>query len=100
MHLVSLSPLLAFAAKHPAAKQPILAWCAEIKKASFKQPADVKTQYASASILKNRRVVFNLKGNDYRLVVAIAYNTGYVFVKFVGTHDQYDDIDANTVEIT
>ena len=51
----------------------------------------------SASILKNRRVVFNVKGNDYRLIVAVAYEFGAVYIKFIGTHQQYDDIDANTV---
>ena len=98
MHLVSLPPLLNFTMKHPDAKQSVLAWCNEVKKARWSQPADIKAHYASASILKNRRVVFNLKGNDYRLVVAIAYNLGFVFVKFIGTHAEYDAIDANSVE--
>ncbi len=76
----------------------MLAWCDEVKKARWRQPADIKAQYSSASILKNRRVVFNLKGNDYRLIVAVAYNTGFVYVKFIGTHAEYDAVDANTVE--
>ena len=98
MHLVSLPPLLTFAAKYPSAQQCVLAWCDEVKKAEWKNPVDIKNQYTSVSILKNRRVVFNLKGNDYRLIVAVAYNTGFVFVKFIGTHQQYDAIDANTVD--
>ena len=98
MHLVSVPPLLTFAAKYPSAQQCVLAWCDEVKKAEWKNPVDIKKQYASVSILKNRRVVFNLKGNDYRLIVAVAYNTGFVFVKFIGTHQQYDAIDANTVD--
>jgi len=98
MHLVSIPPLLRFAAKHSDAKQAILAWCDEIKKARWARPSDIKAQYASASILKSRRVVFNLKGNDYRLIVAVAYNMGFVYVKFVGTHADYDAVDANTVE--
>ena len=97
MHLVSLPPLLTFAAKYPSAQQCVLAWCDEVKKAEWKNPVDIKNQYASVSILKNRRVVFNLKGNDYRLIVAVAYHTGFVFVKFIGTHQQYDAIDANAV---
>ncbi|NCN72084.1 MAG: type II toxin-antitoxin system HigB family toxin, partial [Betaproteobacteria bacterium] len=52
----------------------------------------------TASILKSRRVVFNLKGNDYRVVVAVAYNMGFVYVKFIGTHAEYDTIDADTVD--
>lgn len=98
MHRVSLPPLLQFMSTYPDAKQALLAWCAEVKKANWRQPADIKAQYANASILKNRRVVFNIKGNDYRLIVSIAYNTGFVFVKFIGSHAQYDAIDANTVE--
>ena len=98
MHLVSLPPLLTFITKYPIAKQAVLAWCDEVKKAEWKSPVDIKNQYANASILKNRRVVFNIKGNDYRLIVAVAYNTGFVFVKFIGTHQQYDAVDANTVD--
>lgn len=70
----------------------------QVSKAQWHQPADIKAQYASASILKGRRVVFNIKGNDYRLVVSVAYNAGVVFVKFIGTHPAYDVIDAETVE--
>jgi mRNA interferase HigB len=98
MHLVSLPPLLRFIAAHPDAKQSVLAWCDEVKKARWRQPSDIKAQYAHASILKNRRVVFNLKGNNYRLIVAVAYNLGFVYVKFIGTHAQYDAIDVNTVD--
>lgn len=98
MHLVSLPPLLSFTSKHPDAKQAALAWVDEVKKAKWKNPADIKAQYATASILKNRRVVFNIKGNDYRLIVAVAYTAGFVYVKFVGTHVQYDAIDANIVD--
>ena len=60
----------------------------------WRQPADIKAQYRSASVLKNRRVVFNIKGNDYRLVVAISYQLQIASVKFIGTHQQYDAIDA------
>jgi mRNA interferase HigB len=98
MNLVSLPHLLKFIAAHPDARQSVLAWCDEVRKAKWLQPSDIKAQYAHASILKNRRVVFNLKGNDYRLIVAVAYNIGFVYVKFVGTHAQYDAIDANTVD--
>jgi len=63
------------------------------------QPADIKERFASASILKNRRVVFNIKGNQYRLIVAVAYKIGVVYVKFIGSHKEYDEVDAETVEI-
>jgi mRNA interferase HigB len=97
MHVVSMPPLLAFMAKHPIAADAIRTWCDETRKATWTQPADIKTQFATASILKSRRVVFNIKGNDYRLIASIAYNTSFVFVKFIGTHAEYDAVDANTV---
>jgi len=68
------------------------------KNAKWTTPAVVKAQYANASIIANNRVVFNIKGNDYRLIVAIAYKMQYVFIKFIGTHAQYDQIDAATVD--
>lgn len=81
------------------AEQPLKAWYEEACKAAWQQPADIKAQFRSARILKDRRVVFNIKGNDYRLVVAVSYNMQLVFIKFVGTHKQYDAIDAQTVDM-
>lgn len=63
------------------------------------QPADIKEKYRNASILKNRRVVFNIRGNDYRLIASVAYRYGAVYIKFIGTHAEYDAIDAETVEL-
>jgi mRNA interferase HigB len=81
-------------------EQSLKAWFEEASHAQWQQPSDIKEQYRSASILKNRRVVFNIKGNDYRLVVAIAYRLQLVYVKFIGTHKAYDEIDAETIELT
>ena len=67
--------------------------------AKWSAPADITAQFTTASVLKSRRVVFNIKGNDYRLVVAVAYRFGAVYIKFVGTHAEYDRIDANIVEM-
>ena len=74
------------------------AWVTEVKLAKWNTPQDVKNRYGNASIIANNRVVFNLKGNDYRLIVAIAYRTKYVYVKFIGTHAEYDKVDAATVD--
>ncbi|MCE2971534.1 MAG: type II toxin-antitoxin system HigB family toxin [Burkholderiales bacterium] len=98
MRVIAVSTLRAFWQRHPAAEQPLKAWYKEVRDATWTQPADIKAQYRSASVLKNRRVVFNVKGNDYRLVVAVAYNLQIVYVKFVGTHKEYDAVDAETVE--
>ncbi|WP_397473742.1 type II toxin-antitoxin system HigB family toxin [Pusillimonas sp.] len=99
MRVIAISTLRQFWEEHPAAEQPIKAWVDEANQANWAQPSDIKKHYRSASILKNRRVVFNIKGNDYRLIVAIAYRLGIVYVKFIGTHAEYDKINAETVEM-
>jgi mRNA interferase HigB len=99
MEIIAISHLRAFWEQYPDAEQPLLAWIDEAKKANWSSPAEVKAQYRSASILKSRRVVFNIKGNDYRIVTAVAYRYGAVYIKFVGTHRQYDATDADTVEM-
>ncbi|CDG22292.1 conserved protein of unknown function [Xenorhabdus poinarii G6] len=99
MKIISVKILRDFWAEYPDAEQPLKAWVDEASRANWNTPAEIKEQYRSASILKNRRVVFNIKGNAYRLIVAIAYQRGWMFVKFIGTHRQYDVIDADTVEL-
>jgi mRNA interferase HigB len=99
MRVVALKALRDFWTLHPDAQQPLRSWYEEVSRMHWSQPADIKAQFGHASILKGRRAVFNIKGNDYRLVVALAYNTGLVFVKFIGTHKAYDAIDAETVEL-
>ena len=99
MRVIAVSTLRAFWERYPDAEQPLKAWYEEATSASWSKPADIKVQYRSASVLKNRRVVFNIKGNDYRLIVAVAYKLQIVCVKFVGTHKEYDAVDAETVEM-
>lgn len=99
MRIVAISTLREFYQKYPDACDPIAAWIAVVSKARWTQPADVKAHYQNASILKNRRVVFNIKGNDYRLIAAVAYKQQIVYIKFIGTHKQYDAVDAETVEM-
>jgi mRNA interferase HigB len=98
--VIAVSYLRQFWEKHPAAEQPLRAWVSAARAARWTQPAEVTAQFTTASVLKSRRVVFNIKGNDYRLVVAIAYRFGAVYVKFIGTHAEYDRVDADTVETT
>ncbi|AVQ89165.1 type II toxin-antitoxin system HigB family toxin [Plesiomonas shigelloides subsp. oncorhynchi] len=99
MKIIAIKTLRDFWTANPDAEQPLKAWVDEASKAEWKSPAEIKEQYRSASILKNRRVVFNIKGNNYRLIVAIAYQRGWVFIKFIGTHKEYDKIDAETVSL-
>lgn len=84
--------------RYAGAQGPIEAWHAETLKASWRTPQEVKAQFRSASILRGGRVVFNIAGNKYRLVVSIDYGRQVCFVKFIGTHEQYDSIDAETVQ--
>lgn len=99
MHVVAVKFLRAFWEKHPDAEQALKSWADEARKATWEQPSEIKAQFRSASIPKNRRVVFNIKSNDYRLVVSVAYQFQAVYVKFIGTHKEYDAIDAETVEL-
>jgi mRNA interferase HigB len=100
MRVIALSTLKAFwagGAPHQDAEQPALAWYRDVLKADWATPAAVKAQFGTASILKDGRVVFNLAGNKYRLVVWINYPYRVVYVRFIGTHRQYDAIDAQTI---
>ena len=83
---------------YPALKAALDAWFDEVKKARWTGTADVKRSYATASIISADRVVFNIKGNDYRLVVAVDFEKGIVWIKWIGTHKDYDRIDVNEVE--
>ena len=80
-----------------AARRQFDAWFAEAKDANWRTPADLKRHYRTASILKNGRVVFNISGNRFRLIVVVAFSAGVVDIRFFGTHAEYDRIDAETV---
>lgn len=98
MRVIAVSRLREFWEIHPAARKPLTDWLKEATSAQWRVPHDIKARYASASFLPGRRVVFNIKSNDYRLVVAVAYVHQALYIKFVGTHAEYDAIDAATVE--
>lgn len=100
MRIIALSTLKAFLNRSPAyvdAREPLMAWYRQVKAADWATPAHVKQDIRSASILKDGRVVFNLAGNKYRIVVWINYPYRVVYIRFIGTHRQYDLIDAQKV---
>jgi mRNA interferase HigB len=100
MRVIALSTLKAFWVDDPECQdvtQPALAWYRDVLKADWATPATVKSQFRSAGILKDGRVVFNLAGNKYRLVVWINYPYRVVYIRFIGTHQQYDAVDAQTI---
>jgi len=95
--IISKKTLREFWERFPDSEEALKAWHAEVRSASWENPADIKAQYGNASILKDSRVVFNICGNKYRLIVKINYAASIVLIRFVGTHKEYDDIDAETV---
>jgi mRNA interferase HigB len=97
VNVVSRRTLVAFWTIHPRAKGPLTAWYAMAKAAEWKEPQEVRAQFGSADFVGDNRVVFDVGGNNYRLVVRISYRFKQVLIKFVGTHAEYDRIDAETV---
>ncbi len=99
MRVIAKSTLVKFwnRSEHADSKGALQSWFDEARKADWLTPQDIKGQYGSASICGNNRVVFNIAGNKYRLVVEMQYRAGIVWVKFVGTHAQYDQINVETV---
>jgi mRNA interferase HigB len=100
MRIIALSTLKAFWEENPAyadAKEPLLSWYRHAVKADWAKPSDVKANFGNASILKDGRVIFNIAGNKYRLVVWINYAYRVVYIRFIGTHVQYDQLDVQTI---
>ena len=100
MRIIALSRLKVFlnrSRSYADAREPVMAWYRQVKAADWATPADVKRAVRSASILKDSRVVFNVAGNKYRIVVWINYPYRVVYIRFIGTHHQYDMIDAQSV---
>jgi mRNA interferase HigB len=97
MRVIALKTLRDFWEQHPAVEQALRAWYHDARRVEWKTPADIKAIYRNASIIGNNRAVFNIKGNQYRLIVAIQYPFGIVYSRFVGTHREYDQVDATTI---
>lgn len=91
------STLRAYWMKHPETEQYLKTWYDTSMNSNWETPNDVKQTYATASILKNSRVVFNIKGNSYRLVVKFNFEKHWAFIRFIGTHKEYDKIDVNNI---
>ncbi len=97
MRILARKALVAFWSLHPDAKTNLEAWYHEAKGASWASSADIKALYRSASIIGKSRVVFNICGNKYRLVVQINYSLHVIYIRFIGTHKEYDRIDVGSV---
>lgn len=92
LHIISVSTLKAFWEQYPDAEGPLRAWHSELKKASYQKPNEVIADYPMADTVKNNRIVFNICHNKYRLVTLFRYKYKRVYVRFIGTHKEYDAI--------
>lgn len=97
MRIIAQSTLRAFSIKYPHARKPLGDWYRFTSNVTWQSPADIKTTFRSADILPDNRVVFNIGGNDFKLVVKIEYAFQTVYVRFVGTQADYDRINATTI---
>ena len=99
MRVIAKAALREFWMKHPDAEGALNAWWADAQRAAWKAPSDITANYANVSLLANGRVCFNIRGNHYRLIVKVLYKSQVIYVKFVGTHAEYDEVDANIVSL-
>ncbi len=97
MNVIAAKTIRAYRLAHPVTSLALDAWLRAVKKAAWQSPSDVQSQYPKVSILKDGRLVFNIVGNDYRLTVRVNYKSQSVYVRWFGTHQDYDRIDANIV---
>ena len=97
MRVISRRMLREFWEQHPDARRALETWYADVERANWQSPADIKAVYRNASFLAENRVVFNIKGNLYRIIVVVIYKKGIVYIRFVGTHAAYDRIQAETI---
>lgn len=97
MHIYAKATLKKYWQTHPEAREALKAWFADVSAARWRAPGDLRKMYATVSILNDNRAVFNIKGNKHRIVVRINYRRGWVYVRFIGTHAQYNQIDANKI---
>ena len=95
--IIAKSALRTYWGKHPETEQYLKTWYDTAKSANWKSPVDVIKTYANASILKDSRIVFNIKGNAHRLITKINFEKQWIFIRFIGTHAEYDKVDANTI---
>ena len=97
-NIVSIKNLVVFYEKYPNARTSIETWVSIAKDANWKKPSDVTNDFSNAKQIKNNRIVFKISHNRYRLVTQIAYQKQWIFIRFIGTHSEYNNVDVDTVE--
>jgi mRNA interferase HigB len=98
MNVYNLSSITAFYGKHPDCKQTIQKWYHDVLTKQWKKPGDVTRDYNTARTIKNNRAIFKINENDYRLIIEINYPKGWVFIKFIGTHAEYDKVNPEMID--
>jgi len=99
MRIIKTKTLIDYWSKHPEVKEQLKAWIYDVEHTNWKTTHDVKERYPKADFLQNNRIVLNIKGNSYRLIVKVEYIRKHAYIKFIGTHSEYDIVDANTVDM-
>jgi mRNA interferase HigB len=98
VRIFNRATLVAFWTKYPDAEQALRAWHQEAEHASWRGPAEIRARYAAADFVANNRIIFDIRGNKYRLVVAVKYGPLFcAYIRFIGTHAEYDQIDPATI---
>jgi mRNA interferase HigB len=97
LRIIVRKTLVEFSTKHSDAEEPLKAWFHEARLADWSSPDELKQRYPSASIINHNRVVFNIKGNKYRLIAMVNYHYKMLYIRFIGTHAEYDAVDASTI---
>lgn len=98
MRIISRNTLIQYWEKFPDVEQQLKSWFDEVRNASWMSPNELKRQYRNTSIISDKRVVFNIKGNSYRLVIDVEYKLGIVFIVWLGTHKEYDKINVKEIK--
>ena len=97
MRIIAIGTIKKYWEKHPETESHLKSWYQEVESVTWNKSSELKSQYRNASILTSKRVVFNIKGNNYRLLVDIEYRLKIIFIVWIGTHEEYDKIDSKTI---
>ena len=97
MNIYNRSSLIAFYKKHPDCKATLEKWYHDVLSKPWRKPGDITRDFNTARTVKNNRAIFKINENDYRLIIEVNYQKGWAFIKFIGTHAEYDKVDAETV---
>jgi mRNA interferase HigB len=97
VRIISRKKLKEFWERHTDARSSLESWLADVRQADWQMPNDIKMVYRNASFVANNRIIFNIKGNKYRLIVVVQYAYKIVFIRFIGTHQEYGEIDSKTI---